>query len=50
MTAVRRSEMTYSQALLHAVNALITADLTAHETCAAVLAMIPKEYHVTHHQ
>jgi hypothetical protein len=42
--------VTYAESFRHAINALITADLTAHETRAAVMSMIPKEFHVTHHQ
>lgn len=40
--------MTYVEAFRHAVREIIAADLTAHETRTAVMALIPKEHHVKH--
>jgi hypothetical protein len=42
--------VTYPEALRNAVTAIIVADLTAHETRTAVMTLIPKEFHVNHHQ
>lgn len=42
--------MTYLEALRAAVHAIIDADLTAAETRTAVMALIPKEFHVSHAQ
>lgn len=40
--------MTFPEAFRNAVQELIAADLTAHETRIAVMSMIPKEHHVKH--
>lgn len=42
--------MTYSEALRHAVAAIIEADLSAAAIRSAVTAIIPKEFHVAHVQ
>jgi hypothetical protein len=44
--------MTYVEAFRHAIQAIINvgADLTSDETRTAVMSLIPKEFHVTHHQ
>ena len=42
--------VTYPAAVCHAVRELIATDPTAHELRTAVMSMIPKEHHVTHHQ
>lgn len=40
--------MTYIEALRHAVTAIIDADLSGSETRAAVMSVIPKEFHIAH--
>lgn len=50
MAVARQSEMTQAEAFRHAVNAIIDTDFTAHEICTAIMSLIPKKYHVTHHQ
>ena len=40
--------MTYIEALRHAVHSIIDADLNRADTLAAVLSVIPKEFHVAH--
>lgn len=42
--------MTYAEAFRHAVYAIIEADLPLEETRTAVMSLIPKEHHLTHHQ
>lgn len=42
--------MTYLEALRHAIHAIAEADLTLPDTRTAVMALIPKEHHVAHHQ
>jgi len=42
--------MTYTEALRHAVTAIINADLTLADTRTAVMNLIPKEHHVAHHK
>lgn len=42
--------MTYTEALRHAITAIINADLPATETRTAVMNLIPKEHHVAHVQ
>ena len=41
--------MTFPEALRNAVQEIIRADLTAHETRIAVMSLIPKEYHAHAH-
>lgn len=40
--------MTYIEALRRAVHSIIDADLNQADTRAAVLSVIPKEFHVAH--
>ena len=40
--------MTFPEAIRHAVQEIIKADLTGHETRTAVMSLIPKEYHAKH--
>lgn len=42
--------MTYAEAIRHAVQSIINADLTGPATRAAVMAIIPEEHHTTHYQ
>ncbi|MFK4294997.1 hypothetical protein ABH924_000129 [Arthrobacter sp. GAS37] len=49
MAVARQTEMTSAEVFRHAVYEIIDTDLTAHETRTAVMSLIPKEYHVTHH-
>jgi hypothetical protein len=39
-------DMTYPEAVRHAVRAIIEADLSLAEIRTAVMSVIPKEYHV----
>lgn len=39
--------MTHLEAVRHAVHAIIDADLTLNDTRAAVMSIIPKEFHVS---
>ena len=41
--------MTYAEAVRHAVQAIIAADLTPQEIRKAVTDLIPEEHLVTHH-
>lgn len=41
--------MTFPEAIRYAVEAIIEADLTAHETRTDVMSLIPKEYHARTH-
>lgn len=40
--------MTHVESVHYAVEAIIEADLTAHETRTALWSLIPKEHHVKH--
>ena len=42
--------MTFVESVRHAIHAIIDADLTLTETRTAVTSLIPKEFHVSHHQ
>jgi hypothetical protein len=42
--------VTFNEAVRHAVSAIIDADLNLSDTRSAVSSLIPKEFHVNHHQ